>query len=178
MPGSRHWRSNTGASGSRRTRTTAGSAGFAGSGRSSKAAMGPARQLTAIATRPPHRCVHRQRRGVAGRRRGRVGGSRRRDSNSLETLPIDVFQPRVGETFRIHPRGDSEIEANLNRSPRTRRRPEPRSVGNVTATDGVLAVVSHEAHCPAAAEHLRGRARRDGRVRDLPGPGRARRQGG
>jgi hypothetical protein len=34
-------------------------------------------------------------------------------TNSLETLTVDVFQPRVGETFRIRPRTDSEIEAEL-----------------------------------------------------------------
>jgi hypothetical protein len=34
-------------------------------------------------------------------------------SNSLETLTLDVFQPRIGETFRIHARPESEIEAEL-----------------------------------------------------------------
>ena len=34
-------------------------------------------------------------------------------SNSLESLTVDVFQPRIGETFRIHPRADSEIDAEL-----------------------------------------------------------------
>jgi Domain of unknown function (DUF6916) len=34
-------------------------------------------------------------------------------THSLETLTVDVFQPRVGETFRIRPRADSEIEAEL-----------------------------------------------------------------
>ena len=34
-------------------------------------------------------------------------------SNSLETLTVDVFQPRVGETFRIHARANNEIEAEL-----------------------------------------------------------------
>ncbi len=34
-------------------------------------------------------------------------------SNSLETLTVDAFQPRVGQTFRIRPRADSEIEAEL-----------------------------------------------------------------
>ena len=34
-------------------------------------------------------------------------------SNSLETLTVDAFQPRVGETFRIHAREDNKIEAEL-----------------------------------------------------------------
>ena len=34
-------------------------------------------------------------------------------SNSLETLTVDVFQPRIGDTFRIRPRPESEIEAEL-----------------------------------------------------------------
>jgi hypothetical protein len=34
-------------------------------------------------------------------------------SNSLEPLTIDVFQPRVGETFRIRVRPDNELEAEL-----------------------------------------------------------------
>ena len=34
-------------------------------------------------------------------------------SNSLETLTVGAFQPRVGQTFRIRPRADSEIEAEL-----------------------------------------------------------------
>ena len=29
-------------------------------------------------------------------------------SNSLETLTVDVFQPRVGETFRIHARTNND----------------------------------------------------------------------
>jgi hypothetical protein len=33
-------------------------------------------------------------------------------TNSLETLTVDVFQPRVGDTFRIRQPG-SEIEAEL-----------------------------------------------------------------
>ena len=34
-------------------------------------------------------------------------------SNSLETLTVDAFQPRVGETFRIRPRPEHELEAEL-----------------------------------------------------------------
>jgi hypothetical protein len=34
-------------------------------------------------------------------------------SNSLETLTIDAFQPRVGQTFRIRPRPEHELEAEL-----------------------------------------------------------------
>ena len=34
-------------------------------------------------------------------------------SNSLEPLTVDVFQPRVGETFRIRVRPDNELEAEL-----------------------------------------------------------------
>ena len=34
-------------------------------------------------------------------------------THSLETLTVDVFQPRVGETFRIRPRPDQELEAEL-----------------------------------------------------------------
>ena len=34
-------------------------------------------------------------------------------TNSLDTLTVDVFQPRVGETFRIHVRPDNELEAEL-----------------------------------------------------------------
>ena len=34
-------------------------------------------------------------------------------TNSLETLTVDAFQPRVGQTFRIRPRPDREIEAEL-----------------------------------------------------------------
>ena len=33
--------------------------------------------------------------------------------HSLETLTVDVFQPRVGETFRIRASPDHEIEAEL-----------------------------------------------------------------
>jgi hypothetical protein len=33
--------------------------------------------------------------------------------HSLETLTVDAFQPRVGQTFRIRPRPESEIEAEL-----------------------------------------------------------------
>jgi len=34
-------------------------------------------------------------------------------SNSLETLTVDAFQPRVGQTFRIRARPESEVEAEL-----------------------------------------------------------------
>ena len=34
-------------------------------------------------------------------------------SHSLETLTVDAFQPRVGETFRIRSRPDDELEAEL-----------------------------------------------------------------
>jgi len=34
-------------------------------------------------------------------------------TNSLETLTVDAFQPRVGQTFRIRPRPESEVEAQL-----------------------------------------------------------------
>jgi len=34
-------------------------------------------------------------------------------SNSLETLTVDAFQPRVGQTFRIRGRADNETEAEL-----------------------------------------------------------------
>ena len=34
-------------------------------------------------------------------------------THSLETLTVDVFQPRVGETFRIRPRPEHELEAEL-----------------------------------------------------------------
>jgi hypothetical protein len=34
-------------------------------------------------------------------------------SNSLETLTVDAFEPRVGETFRIRPRSEHELEAEL-----------------------------------------------------------------
>ena len=34
-------------------------------------------------------------------------------TNSPETLTVDVFQPRVGETFRIRPRPEHELEAQL-----------------------------------------------------------------
>ena len=34
-------------------------------------------------------------------------------TNSLETLTVDVFQPRVGQTFRIRPRPEQWVEAEL-----------------------------------------------------------------
>jgi hypothetical protein len=34
-------------------------------------------------------------------------------SNSLETLTVDAFQPRVGDTFRIRHRPEHEVEAEL-----------------------------------------------------------------
>jgi hypothetical protein len=34
-------------------------------------------------------------------------------SNTLETLTVDAFQPRVGQTFQIRPRPDHELEAEL-----------------------------------------------------------------
>ena len=34
-------------------------------------------------------------------------------TSSLETLTVDVFQPRVGETFRVQLRPDNELEAGL-----------------------------------------------------------------
>ena len=34
-------------------------------------------------------------------------------TNSLETLTVHVFQPRVGETFRVRVRPDNELEAEL-----------------------------------------------------------------
>jgi hypothetical protein len=34
-------------------------------------------------------------------------------SNSLETLTVETFQPRIGQTFRIRPRPDTEIAAEL-----------------------------------------------------------------
>jgi hypothetical protein len=34
-------------------------------------------------------------------------------TNSLETLTVDIFQPRVGQTFRIRARPESEVEAEL-----------------------------------------------------------------
>ena len=34
-------------------------------------------------------------------------------THSLETLTVDVFQPRVGDTFRIRPRPEHELEAEL-----------------------------------------------------------------
>ena len=34
-------------------------------------------------------------------------------SNSLETLTVDAFQPRIGETFRIRPRPDTDVAAEL-----------------------------------------------------------------
>ncbi len=34
-------------------------------------------------------------------------------TNSLETLTVDAFQARVGQTFRIRPRPESEVEAEL-----------------------------------------------------------------
>ena len=34
-------------------------------------------------------------------------------TKSLESLTVDAFQPRVGETFRIHARADTRIEAEL-----------------------------------------------------------------
>jgi Domain of unknown function (DUF6916) len=34
-------------------------------------------------------------------------------TNSLETLTVDLFRPRVGETFRIRPRPESAVEAEL-----------------------------------------------------------------
>lgn len=34
-------------------------------------------------------------------------------THSLENLTVDVFQPRVGETFRIRPRPEHELEAEL-----------------------------------------------------------------
>jgi len=34
-------------------------------------------------------------------------------AHSLETLTVDVFQPRVGETFRIRVRPDNELDAEL-----------------------------------------------------------------
>jgi hypothetical protein len=33
--------------------------------------------------------------------------------HSLDTLTVDVFQPRIGETFRIQPGSASEMEAEL-----------------------------------------------------------------
>jgi hypothetical protein len=34
-------------------------------------------------------------------------------SNSLETLTVETFQPRIGQTFRIRPRPDTDIAAEL-----------------------------------------------------------------
>jgi hypothetical protein len=34
-------------------------------------------------------------------------------SNSLETLTVAAFEPRIGETFRIRPRPEHELEAEL-----------------------------------------------------------------
>ena len=34
-------------------------------------------------------------------------------THRLETLTVDVFQPRVGDTFRIRVRPDNELEAEL-----------------------------------------------------------------
>ena len=34
-------------------------------------------------------------------------------SNSLDTLTVETFQPRIGQTFRIRPRPDTEIAAEL-----------------------------------------------------------------
>ena len=34
-------------------------------------------------------------------------------SNSLETLTVAAFEPRIGETFRIRPRTEPELEAEL-----------------------------------------------------------------
>ena len=34
-------------------------------------------------------------------------------SNSLETLTLAAFEPRIGETFRIRPRPEHELEAEL-----------------------------------------------------------------
>ena len=34
-------------------------------------------------------------------------------SNSLETLTVEIFQPRIGETFQIRPRPDTDISAEL-----------------------------------------------------------------
>jgi hypothetical protein len=34
-------------------------------------------------------------------------------THTLETLTVDVFQPRIGETFRIRPRPEHELEAEL-----------------------------------------------------------------
>ena len=34
-------------------------------------------------------------------------------SNSLETLSVETFQPRIGQTFRIRPRADTDISAEL-----------------------------------------------------------------
>ena len=47
-------------------------------------------------------------------------------SNSLETLTVDVFQPRVGETFRIRVRQDGELEAELIEARALGGGPEPR----------------------------------------------------
>ena len=34
-------------------------------------------------------------------------------SNSLETLTLETFQPRIGQTFRIRPRPDADVPAEL-----------------------------------------------------------------
>ena len=34
-------------------------------------------------------------------------------THSLETLTVDIFQPRVGDTFRIRARPEHELEAEL-----------------------------------------------------------------
>jgi hypothetical protein len=34
-------------------------------------------------------------------------------SSNLESLTVDAFQPRVGQTFRIRPRPEHELEAQL-----------------------------------------------------------------
>ena len=34
-------------------------------------------------------------------------------SNSLETLTVETFRPRIGQTFRIRPRPDTDVAAEL-----------------------------------------------------------------
>ena len=75
---------------------TAGFAGFDGSGRSSS------REFTILCPTPlPGLAVN-----------ARVPDDTMM-SNSLDTLTVETFQPRIGQTFRIRPHPDADVSAEL-----------------------------------------------------------------
>jgi hypothetical protein len=97
-------------------------------------------------------------------------------SNSLETLTVDAFQPRVGQTFRIRPRPEHELEAELIEARALGGGPS-RAPSEASQRRTPFSLSFRTSLCPAAAEHLRSHAPGNGVVRDLPGTRRTGREG-